>query len=90
MFFTKLTVQLLLENFAYGNLTANVSALNVLDSGVLICLNWSAILFSGRVNKSVILDILFLISFILALRAATVQKIKFSIMDFFSKSDQIH
>ena len=80
LFFTKLTVSLLLATFACANLAAKSSLVNSLNSGVAIYLLWSGILFSTAVRaivgpKSVILGILILISFILALRAAVVAKL---------------
>ena len=70
----KLAISLLLVKFAGATLAAKFSADNLLNSGVVIYLLWSGILFSRVVRavvvaKFVILDILFLTSFILALRA---------------------
>ena len=74
VFFMKLAISLLLAKFAGATLAAKFSADNLLNSGVVIYLLWSGILFSRVVRavvvaKFVILDILFLTSFILALRA---------------------
>ena len=70
----------MLAKFACANLAAKCSAVNLLNSGVVIYLLWSAILFSTAVRtvvvaKLIILCILFLASFILALRAEVVAKL---------------
>ena len=64
----------MLAKFACANLAATVSADNLLNSGVVIYLLWSGILFSTAVRaivvvKLVILGISFLTSFLLVLRA---------------------
>ena len=66
--------------FACANLAVKLPAVNLLNSGVVIYLLWSGILFSTAVRavvvaKLVILGILPLTSFILALRAAVVAKL---------------
>ena len=70
----KLAISFLLAKFACANLEAKFSSVNLLNSVVVIYLLWSGILFS-TIPKLVILGILFLISFILALRAAVVAKL---------------
>ena len=70
----KLAISFLLAKFTCANLEAKFSSVNLLNSVVVIYLLWSGILFS-TIPKLVILGILFLISFILALRAAVVAKL---------------
>ena len=73
----------MLAKFACANLAAKFSVVHSLDFGVVIYLLWPGILFSRAVGavravvvaKLVILDILFLPSFILALRAVVVKSI---------------
>ena len=70
----------MLAKFACANLAAKFSVVNLLDFGVVIYLLWPGTLFSTAVRavvvaKLVILDILFLTSFILALRAVVVKSI---------------
>ena len=70
----------LLAKFAYANLAGNFPAANLLNSGVVIYLLLPSIVFSTAVRAIVvvnllILDILFLTSFILALRSAAVAKL---------------
>ena len=63
--------------FACANRVAKFSAVNLLNSGVVLYLLWSGVLFSIAVRavvvvvvaKLVMLGILFLTSFMLALRA---------------------
>ena len=63
--------------FACANRVAKFSAVNLLNSGVVLYLPWSGVLFSIAVRavvvvvvaKLVMLGILFLTSFMLALRA---------------------
>ena len=67
----------MLAKFASANLAAKFSAVNILNSAVVIYLLWSDVLFSTAlravvVAKLAVLGILFLSSFILALRAAAV------------------
>ena len=69
----------MLGRFACFNVAVAFSAVNLLNYGVLIYLLWSSILFSTAVRaelvaKLVTLDILFLPSFILSLRAAVAAK----------------
>ena len=64
----------MLAKFGCANIAAIVSADNLLNSGVVIYLLWSGILFSTAVRaivvaKLVILGISFLTSFLLVLRA---------------------
>ena len=66
--------------FACANLAVNLYVVNSLNSGVVIYLLWSGILFSTAVRavlvaKLVILGISFLISFILALRTVAAAKL---------------
>ena len=69
----------LVAKFVCFNLAVKCSVVNLLNSGVVIDLLWSGILFSTAVRavvaaKLLILGILFLTSFILALREALVTK----------------
>ena len=71
---------MLLARFACFNLAVTFSTVNLLNYGVVIYLLWSSILFSTAlravlVATLVILDILFLTSFILSLRAAVAAKL---------------
>ena len=79
-FFTKLAISFLFAKFACANLAVKLPAVNLLNSGVVIYLLWSGILFSTAVRavvvtKLVILGILFLTSFILGLRAVFAAKL---------------
>ena len=70
----------MLAQFPCDNLAAKFSAVNLLNSGVVIYLLWSGILFSTAVRAIVVaqlvtLGILFLNSFILALRTEVVAKL---------------
>ena len=70
----------MLAEFACANLAATSSAVNLLSSGVVICLLLSSILFSRTAQTVIaatliILGILFITSFILALKVALVAKI---------------
>ena len=74
VFLAKSTISPLVAKFACFNLSVIFSGVNLLNSGVMIYLLWSGNLFlkavrSALVAKLAILGILFLISFILALRA---------------------
>ena len=76
----KLSISFLLSKFACANLAAKFSAFNLLNSGVVTYLLWSSILFSTAVRavvvaKLVILGILFLTSFILALKVEVVAQL---------------
>ena len=67
----------MLATFTYANLAVKFSAVNLLNFGVVIYLLWIGILFSAAVRavvvaKLVMLGVLFLISFVLALRALVV------------------
>ena len=67
----------MLATFTYANLAVKFSAVNLLNFGVMIYLLWIGILFSAAVRavvvaKLVMLGVLFLISFVLALRALVV------------------
>ena len=69
----------MLAKFACANLAAKFSAVNLLNSGVVIYLIWSGIYFSTAVSSVVvakleILGISFLTSFILALRVVFLAK----------------
>ena len=82
VFFTKVSMLLLLDKFGCADLAAQFSAKNLLNSGVVIYLLLPGILFSTAVRAVgvamlIILGILFLTSFVLALRAAVVAKISF-------------
>ena len=71
----------LFAKFACFNLKVIFSAVNLLNSGVVIYLLWSGILFSTTVRavlvaKLVILDILFLTSFISSLREALLTRLR--------------
>ena len=73
-FFSKSAISSLVAKFACFNLLVIFSAVNSLNSGVVIYLLWSGILFSTAVAeilvvKLVILGVLFLTSLILALVA---------------------
>ena len=88
VFFTKLAILLLLAKFGFANLAAQFSAKNLLNSGVVIYLLLLRILFSTAVRAVgiamlIILGILFLTSFVLALRAAVVAKISFFLTHLF-------
>ena len=88
VFFTKLAILLLLAKFGCANLAAQFSAKNLLNSGVVIYLLLLRILFSTAVRAVgiamlIILGILFLTSFVLALRAAVVAKISFFLTHLF-------
>ena len=66
--------------FSCAKRAEKCSAVNLLNSGVVISLLWSDISFSTSVRvvvvaKLVILSILFLASFILALKAAVIAKL---------------
>ena len=66
--------------FACPHLAAKCFVVNLLNSGVVIYVLWSGVLFSTAVTaaveaKLVILGILFLTSFILALRVVLVAKL---------------
>ena len=70
----------MLGKFACASLAANFSAINSLNSGVVIHLLWPGNLFSTAVRavvvaKLVMSGILFLTLFILALRAAVAAKL---------------
>ena len=70
----------MLAKFSCANFAANFSALNLLNSEVVIYVLWLSILFSTAVRavvvaNLVILGILFLTSLILALRASVVIKL---------------
>ena len=72
-----LEISFLLTKFSCANLGGTFSVVNLLNSGVVLYLLWSRILFSISVRavvvaKLVILFILFLISFILTLRVVLV------------------
>ena len=67
----------MLATFTYANLAVKFSAVNLLNFGVMIYLLWIGILFSAAVRavvvaKLLMLGVLFLISFVLALRALVV------------------
>ena len=67
----------MLATFTYANLAVKFSAVNLLNFGIVIYLLWIGILFSAAVRavvvaKLVMLGVLFLISFVLALRALVV------------------
>ena len=67
----------MLATFTYANLAVKFSAVNLLNFGVVIYLLRIGILFSAAVRavvvaKLVMLGVLFLISFVLALRALVV------------------
>ena len=70
----------MLAKFACANLTAKFSAVNLLNSGVVIYLLWSGILFSTAArsavaDKLVILGILFLTSFIITSKVVLLVKL---------------
>ena len=65
----------MLVKFVCANLTTKFSAVSLLNFGVVIDLLWPGILFSTGVRADVVLDILFLTSFILALRATVPPKL---------------
>ena len=76
----KLAISFLLAKFACANLATKNFAVILLNSGVMIYLPWSGTLFSTAVipvvvAKLVILGILFITSFILALRTPVVAKL---------------
>ena len=80
LFFMKLAKLYLLAKLACANLTVKFSAVNLLNSGVVIYLFWSGIVYSIPVRavvvvKLVIFDILFLTLFIPELKAAVVDKL---------------
>ena len=70
----------MLTKFACANRTVKFSAVNLLNSGVVIYLLWSGILLSTTVKavvvaKLIIIGILFLTSFISELRAVVVARL---------------
>ena len=78
----------MLDKFGCADLAAQFSAKNLLNSGVVIYLLLPGILFSTAVRAVgvamlIILGILFLTSFVLALRAAVVAKISFFLTHLF-------
>ena len=77
--FTKSAMSPLDAKFAFLNLALKCSAVNLLNSGVVVYLLWLCILFSTVkavvVAKLLILGILSLTSFILALRVVLVAKL---------------
>ena len=80
VFFTESSISSLVTKFVCFNLAGKFSAVNFLNSGVVIYLLLSGILFSTAVRtvvvaEFVILGISFLISFILASREALVTKL---------------
>ena len=80
VFFTKVAISLLFTNFSFANFAQKSSAANLLNSGVVIYLLWSCILFSAAaravvVAKLVMLDVLVLALFLLALRVSAVAKL---------------
>ena len=83
VFFTKSAILSLVAKFACFILALKFSGINLINSGVVIYLLWSGILFSTAVRavlvtKLVILGILCLTSFILALRVVLVAKLVIS------------
>ena len=81
--FTKSEISPLVAKFAWFNLAVKISAVNLLNSGVVIYLLWWGIIFSTAVRaiivaKLVILRISFLTSFILALGIVLMSKLVIS------------
>ena len=78
--FTKVAISLLLTNFSFANLAPKSSSVNLLNSGAVMYLLWSCILFPAAaravvVDKLVMLHVLVLALFLLALRVIAVAKL---------------